>query len=363
MLRVLIIEPYYGGSHSAFIEGLMRRLPFEFLLMRMPARKWKWRMRLAAPMMADELHRSGARFDRILCSTFLDVAAFRGLAPRWARETPLLTYYHENQFAYPVQVNNERDMHFALTNITTALASDSLAFNTSYNMESFITGALDLMRHAPDMGIDDLDARIRERSRVIAPAMDFSAIDYALARPTSRDSAPPLICWNHRWEHDKGPDAFFEAMYALDKSGEDFSLAVMGQAFDRRPDVFDEARGRLAHRAIQFGYASTREDYARMLVRSDVCVSTALHEFFGISMMEAVRAGCRPVAPRRLSYPELLPEGFLYDSDAGLLQAIRDAMRSGRLGADEGRAITEPYSWDTLGGAYEDWMASAITRP
>ncbi len=49
--------------------------------------------------------------------------------------------------------------------------------------------------------------------------------------------------------------------------------------------------------------------YARKLI----VVSTAWHEFFGISVIEAVRAGCRALLPRRLSYPELFPKEFLYD--------------------------------------------------
>jgi hypothetical protein len=102
-LRVLVLEPYYGGSHKSFLENLTQ-LPFTFELMTLPARKWKWRMRLAAPYFAERLANSQQRYDRILCSTFVDVAAFRGLAPAWVRSVPVLTYFHENQFVYPMQV-------------------------------------------------------------------------------------------------------------------------------------------------------------------------------------------------------------------------------------------------------------------
>ena len=80
-LNVLVVEPYYGGSHKQFLDGLAQHLPFRFRPMTLPARKWKWRMRLAAPHFARLLHRLDERFDLVLCSTFLDVAAFRGLAP------------------------------------------------------------------------------------------------------------------------------------------------------------------------------------------------------------------------------------------------------------------------------------------
>ena len=154
-LRVLVLEPYYGGSHRGFIEGLTRNIPFAFTVIRMPARKWKWRMRLAAPHFADELRREGKRYDRVLCSTFVDVAALRALGPGWLSEVPVLTYFHENQFAYPVQSEDERDIHFALTNMTTAMASDSLAFNSQYNLDEFLKGIKDLLRRAPDMRVGD----------------------------------------------------------------------------------------------------------------------------------------------------------------------------------------------------------------
>jgi hypothetical protein len=67
-LRVLVLEPYYGGSHKSFLENLTQ-LPFTFELMTLPARKWKWRMRLAAPYFAERLANSQQRYDRILCST------------------------------------------------------------------------------------------------------------------------------------------------------------------------------------------------------------------------------------------------------------------------------------------------------
>jgi glycosyltransferase involved in cell wall biosynthesis len=354
-LRVLVLEPYYGGSHRAFLSGLAR-LPFEFEVMALPARKWKWRMRLAAPYFARKLHESGRRFDRILCSTFIDVAAFRGLAPPWGREVPLLTYFHENQFAYPVQVETERDMHFALTNMTTALASDSLAFNSSYNLSSFLDGIEDLLKYSDDLRLEDPCGAIRAKSRVLPPGVDFSAID---AEEEPRHEGAPVILWNHRWEHDKNPELFFEALFGLDREGVDFGLVVLGEAFERRPAIFEEAEKRLSHRTLHFGYAKSRREYARWLRRGDLAVSTAWHEFFGIAVIEAVRAGCRPLLPRRLSYPELFRAEFLYDDEDFARRLKEEVLDGMRLAPGQAGELTGQFSWEALATSYTSWIRDA----
>lgn len=55
-------------------------------------------------------------------------------------------------------------------------------------------------------------------------------------------------------------------------------------------------------------------------MNSDLIISTANHEFFGISILEAIAAGAYPVLPKMLAYPEVLslekyPERkcFFYD--------------------------------------------------
>jgi glycosyltransferase involved in cell wall biosynthesis len=203
-----------------------------------------------------------------------------------------------------MQVDDERDFHFALTNVTTALASDSVAFNSRYNLTSFLEGMQTLLKQGADLRLQDPHRQILEKGRVLPPGIDFSEID-GIAR-AGRNQAP-VILWNHRWEHDKDPERFFEALFDLDRSGVDFKLVVLGQSYQRRPPIFAAARERLAHRLLHFGYAHSRDDYVRWLKRSDLVVSTAKHEFFGIAVLEAVRAGSRPLLPARLSYPEIFP--------------------------------------------------------
>ncbi|MCF6291497.1 MAG: DUF3524 domain-containing protein [Desulfobacterales bacterium] len=354
-MKILVLEPYYGGSHKSFLQGLRRYLPMRFELLTLSARKWKWRMRLAAPYFA-ELMRNMEVPDRVLCSTFVDVAALRALAPPWIRQVELLTYYHENQFVYPVRVDDERDFHFALTNYTTALASDRLAFNSGYNLETFLAGAETLVKKAADMrgpAWEDFSGRIRGKSVILHPGLDFTDID---ATPAGPCHPHPVIVWNHRWEHDKNPEDFFNVLYALDRQGIDFFLVMLGQSFARRPEIFAEAEQRLAHRILHWGYVKSREEYIRWLKHGNLVVSTARHEFYGIAVIEAVRAGCRPLLPDRLSYPELFPAGFLYRPGELPGQLADLLKKDSRMTPAQSSTLTGRFSWDLLAEKYRAWI-------
>jgi len=357
LVRILVLEPYFGGSHKTFLKGVAQHLPYTFDLLTLPARNWKWRMRLAAPFFADRLQKGKKRHDLILCSTFVDVATLLTLAPSWINDIPVLTYFHENQFAYPMQIDDQRDYHFALTNVTTALASDRLAFNSAYNLETFLSGTTELLKKAPDMKFPDLQERIRQKTTILPPAVDFKEIDAITGNEWSaKSNHTPVIIWNHRWEHDKDPDFFFETLFELEEQGLNFNLIVLGQSFAKQPAIFRAAKKRLAGRIIHFGYVRSRRDYLQLLHSGDFVVSTARHEFFGIAVLEAVRAGCRPLLPCRLSYQEIFAKEFLYKE--GEFQArLADLLQNGtRLAGKRARSLTEPYSWPALADMYIKWL-------
>jgi len=301
MARILALEPYYGGSHRAFLDGWRARSRHEIELLTLPAYKWKWRMRGACLKFADLVGDRVGEFDAIFASDFLDLAAFTALCPRRCAGVPLVAYFHENQLTYPVPNEADRDYQYGFTNITSCLAADRVLFNSRYHLDSFTHAVGQLLKRMPDAVPADVPARIRERAQVVPVGVDFAGLD---AEPVT---GPLTVLWNHRWEYDKAPDEFFEVMMELADSNYDFRLAVTGEAFRSAPPIFAQVRKRLAEKLVTFGHVPSREDYCRVLNGCDVVVSTAVHEFFGISVVEAVRAGCMPLLPNRLSYPEILP--------------------------------------------------------
>ncbi len=352
MLRVLALEPYYGGSHQAFLDGYRGHSRHRLDLLTMPARKWKWRMRGAALAMGELLSERRGTFDALLVSDYLDLAALLGTRAELLGGVPCVAYFHENQLTYPLPSEDERDYQFGFTNITTCLAADRVLFNSRYHMESFLAAAGHLLARMPDYAPDWAAERIRQRSEVVPVGVDLASIDAQRGSAKAPDG-PLCILWNHRWEYDKGAETFFDLMMELQDEGREFRLVVTGQTFRTAPAIFEEARRRLAPRIRSFGYVQSRAEYCRLLLESDVVVSTAVQEFFGISVVEAVYAGCAPLLPDDLSYPELLPAGrhdaCLYGDRDGLkARLVRWIERPGEARSVDLSAEMRRFGWDRV---------------
>lgn len=358
-MHVLVVEPYFGGSHRAWAEGYRAHSAFEVELMTLPARWWRWRMRGGFVTLAERaagLAGRGYRPDVILATDMVDLAGLRGLLPRSWAPVPSVLYLHESQLTYPDSPQLEPDLSYAFTNWTSALAADVCVFNSEYHRESFFEEVPRLLRQFPDHRHGHLVEEVRERSRVVPVGVDLSWI-----RPSK--SSPPLVLWNHRWEHDKNPEEFLRAI--VDVAPDlDFRLALCGASFGNVAPGFARARDLLGDRVVAFGHAPL-DRYRSLVNQTDVVVSTALQEFFGISVVEAVAAGAVPVLPDRLSYPEIIPaavhaqvfypEGHL----AGALATVI-ASREARLKL---AAVTAPamtrYAWGAVAPLLDGLLAEA----
>ncbi len=354
MARVLAVEPYSGGSHLAFVEGLAARSRHEVRAITLPPRFWKWRMRGAAISMAEEARASGHDPEVIVASDMLSLPDFLSIL---GTSAPAILYMHESQLGYPVDHPDERDVHFGFTNVTSCLAARKVVWNSEFHMEAFLGALPGFVRQMPDYRPAWIAARIRERSVVIPLGVDLELIDSV---PLERDGGPPVVVWNHRWEYDKRPEAFFDALAGAAGRGADFRVAILGESFAERPAAFDAARDRLGHRIVHMGWVGDRREYARWLRRASVSVSTAAQENFGISAVEAAYAGAHPLWPRRLSYPSLLPAGagtdHLYDGPEALewkLAGLVADAAAGKLDPGRWAPHLRRYGWAALMPRYD----------
>ena len=336
-MRILALEPYYGGSHRAFLDRWSQRSRHRWTLLTLPAHHWKWRMRHSAVTLRAQIHDLGMpldAWDLVWCSDMLNLAEFKGLLPPQIARLPAVAYFHENQLTYPVQVKDARDLHFGITNFLTALAADAVWFNSAFHQNDFLD-ALDIIwKQMPDQPPRREVKEIRDKAHVFPPAVG------EFPPRGARRPGPLRIVWAARWEHDKNPDTLFAALKQLLDRNVDFQISVLGESFRETPAIFTEAQGWLAGHIKHWGFLSP-EDYRQALGEADVFVSTAHHEFFGISAVEAITAGAHPVLPNRLAYPELLTglseeqkNLFLYDGTVPQLAHRLEAL-AGRLEQDQ----------------------------
>lgn len=353
-MHILALEPYYGGSHQAFLDGWSRTSSLTWTKLTLPAHHWKWRMRHAPMTFAEQLKSQPPQeFDFLFCSDMLNLATLRGLAPPHIANLPAVVYFHENQLTYPDAYRTERDFHYAFDNIQTMIAADESWFNSAYHRDEFLAQARAFLRKFPDYSLESQWDEAAARVRVVPPGLP----EIETPRRTLNVQSPHIV-WAARWEHDKNPDDFFAALRRLKRAGEVFRLSVVGESFRNVPPVFTEARTEFAHEIEQWGFLPSHADYLTLLQSADIFVSTAVHEFFGISAAEAILSGCVPVLPRRLAYPELVGDRshLLYDNTVESLsnhlqQLIHDGSfreKAIEQSRDAAHALTA-LRWATLG--------------
>ena len=352
MARGLFVEPFFGGSHRAFAEGLVEHGGHDLQLLTLPGRQWRRRMRLGAQLLAGKAAEVQGPFDFLLVSDMLDLPAFLALTrPRFER-VPVLLFMHENQLTYPRLRGTKLNSWFGQINYLSALAADRVAFNSDYHREDFL-GALAQLERQPNnwLTLEGIEA-IRAKSTVLPVGVDLASLGEG---PAAARGGSPLVLWNHRWEFDKSPEAFVRTVTALAEEGLDFRVAVAGERGDNPSDAMLELPERLGERLVQFGPVAGREGYARLLWEADVCISTTRHEFFGISTVEALWCGCFPIAPRRYNYPALVPGALhdrcLYGKESEPVALARQAIQSPPGEAERAalRASAGRYEWEVVG--------------
>ena len=155
------------------------------------------------------------------------------------------------------------------------------------------------------------------------------------------------------------PERFFDLLDRLRDGGVQFEVAVAGENFRRIPAEFEEARRRLGDFIVHWGFVPDDRAYLDLLRRADLVVSTAIHEFFGISILEAIAAGAFPLLPQRLSYPELIPNPLhpacLYADEEDLLDKARLRLASPRSAPPSLSAfVRSQFDWPIVAAAYDD---------
>ena len=361
-MRIALVEPYYGGSHKAWADGYVASSGHDVSLISHDARFWKWRMHGGFLTLANRLEQYIAAHgvpDVILASTMMNVSAFSGAVRQTATGVPIAVYFHESQFTYPLSPADRVDLTYKMMNWASAATADLVIFNSAYHRDVFRTEARTFLNSFPDnKHVEDVD-RVMDESIVLPVGIDLSPFD----APHGDESRSPLIVWNQRWEHDKGPEVLKALLGALIDADVDFSIAMCGEVFVSVPPEFAEITSMLGDRLVHSGWLE-HDAYVEMLRRSAVVLSTAHQEFFGIAVVEAIAAGAHPVLPDRLVYPERVaqlganPDTVLYSSTDDAVKLIRSVLADSPDAAVMQAA--HQYDWSIVAPQYDDVLEGLV---
>lgn len=404
LMNITLISPFHGGSHRAWAEGYAKASAHTVTLLTLPDRHWKWRMHGGAITLARRFLEEGHAPDLILATDMLDLTTFLALTRDRTARVPIALYMHENQLTYPWpdeaggRPSAEQDRHYAFINVASMLAADAVVFNSNYHRDSFFAALPEFLKPFPDHNEPGSIEVIRKKSHVLPVGVDLrrlgrgggdcgsgtgsgekkkseSEYEHEYVNEKGDGSAyeydyeiqagegAPLILWNQRWEYDKNPEAFFDALYHVADAGIPFRLALCGERYTRWPAIFNDAQERLHDLIVHSGYA-TSERYRELLWDAAITISTAHHEFFGISVVEAMYCHTFPLLPNRLSYPELIPCEFhndcLYTSHDDLIERLVRVLRApGETAAVARRlaASVANYDWSYVSPKYDELFA------
>jgi len=368
-LNIAIVEPFYADSHKQWIDGLVQFTLHKYTLLTLPGRHWKWRMQGAAIELAKKYNQLNNTFDLIIASDMLNVALFKALAQsetnkKLKKQAPIAIYFHENQLTYPwsetdVDPQLKRDAAYQFINYTSALCADVTFFNSQYHQQSFLTALPSFLNQFPDYKNLNTIQSIQQKSKVLPIGLNLKRFDAYQHLQTQRreHNEYPLILWNHRWEYDKNPDEFFDALKQLKERGVKFKLVVLGKAYQKHPKIFTEIPSKFKEELQHIGYCESEEDYIKWLQLSDILPVTTIQDFFGISVVEAIYCNTIPLLPKRLAYLEHIPKKhhstFFYDDTKDLTDRLQRLIFNIKiLRKQKVCQFVDKYDWNQLSNAY-----------
>ena len=270
-------------------------------------------------------------YDLVLATSMLDLASLRGLIPKLAK-IPNVLYFHENQFAYPTGQQRSENIEPQTVPLHAALCADAIIFNSAFNRETCLEGARKLAKRLPE-GLPAVIFTKLENANVLP--IPLSTKEYIHQNQSALPADSPMeIGRNHRWEYDKGTDLLAAVVEQTKYECLRFRFNIVGQQFRDRPKEFNTIDRNInqigaffkMHRGA-FGYIDDFHRYQALLKKCHVVLSTAKHDFQGLSVQEACLAGCQAAVPDHLVYPEYIPPQFRYQVSKDSRQTAAAAIR------------------------------------
>lgn len=204
-----------------------------------------------------------------------------------------------------------------VTDLANFLAMDRVCVTSEYFRE--------VLLHNVAQWQPEAARRLEERLRVVGLPIDTAAIN---AARTDERFQRPTIVFNHSMVPTKEPGLFLDAAERA-LSTHDCQVVITrdvgGTAVEERVKALQQRfPGRM-----NVGGTLSLDAYFRLLWQADIQVSTARHETFGVSTVEAMYTENCCLLPDRFSYPEITDNcrDALYDTPQELFARLDHYLR------------------------------------
>lgn len=350
-----MVSPFHGqSSHAAWAEGLKRHSRHRISVVEMEDRAWSWRLKGSSPTLSLKMGEVDA-VDLVMATSMTCLSSLFGLLRKGPLASLAAVYYmHENQLTYPIRPGGKRDAQLVLRQFHSQLASDHVWFNSEHNRTSWFTQLPKFLAAFPDhQGLERLQD-LERKSKVMPVGLELPKCP-----PKLEDPSRPILLWNQRWEWEKGIDRFSDLVKKLGPEA-NFDVVLLGPSPGPREPTREALEEFLGPRLLHSGWCD-RASYQQWLEKASFAISTARHEFFGISLLEAAAHGLMLFLPEDLSYPEILPPELhqfcLYRGPKDLHRAVRTFLEQPHdylkiRAALQARAYQ--YSWSRLVELYDE---------
>jgi len=359
-MNVLLVDPFLGGSHKQWAEGWKKHSRHTLTIVGLPGRNWKWRLMGSAPVLVQKMQ-SAPTPDVIIYTSMANVAVIRGLLPQKWQSIPSALYMHENQLVYPQYIDSGKRPksvpELEIIQILSTLAVDRVWFNSYFHKRSFLSAIPDFLHRFPDYRWLDRVESIEQKSEVLYVGIE--APEPKSPEVSFEKDKPPIILWNHRWDFDKDPIAFFKMLFRLSDRSIPFRLIAVGANSGNYDSSFiEQAEKRIRSHIMHWGYLQDKSEYNKLLGQADVLPVTSRQDFFGISTVEAIARNTFPLLPDRLAFPEHIPEQLkgqhLYKGMRELEEKLSHYLQAPRSVSQELRSHISKYYWTNIIEEYDE---------
>lgn len=137
---------------------------------------------------------------------------------------------------------------------------------------------------------------------------------------------------------------------------------MLGESYKKCPPIFEKAKKELVENIVHFGFASGFEKYASLLWQADILPVTSRQDFFGGSVVEGIYCNCIPLLPKRLAYPEHLPEAvhdnYFYEKEERFYECLKKQLTGfDSQGTFTGKEYMKKYDWNIAITKYDQIFA------